>query len=63
MVSSVEPLLLPLNEGFKVISVGRTKGYQLIDEGKIHMVKVGRKSLVSVASLRAFASNLTGKAA
>ena len=63
MVSSVEPLFLTLNEGFKVISVGRTKGYQLIDEGKITMVKVGKKSLVSVASLRAFAESLTARAA
>jgi len=63
MASTVEPLFLPLNEGFKVISVGRTKGYQLIDEGKITMVKVGKKSLVSVASLKAFADALIEQAA
>ena len=63
MISSVEPLFLPVNEGFKVISVGRTMGYRLIDEGKIQMVKVGKKSLVSVASLRAFAISLTSQAA
>ena len=63
MISSVEPLFLPLSEGFKVISVGRTTGYRLNDEGKIQMVKVGNKSLVSVASLRAFAISLTSQAA
>lgn len=62
MVSNIKPLLVPLNDGFRVIGVGRTKGYQLIDEGKIQMVKVGKKSLVVVASLEAFADNLIAQA-
>ena len=63
MVSNIKPLLVPVNDGLKVIGVGRTKGYQLIDEGKIQMVKVGKKSLLVVASLEAFADNLVAQAA
>ena len=63
MVSNIEPLFLPLDDGFKVIGVGRTKGYELIDHGEIQMVKVGKKSLLTVASLKAFAAKLTAQAA
>lgn len=63
MVSSVEPLFLPLSEGFSVMGVGRTKGYQLVKEGKIKVVKIGRKSLTSVASLRSLADALIEEAA
>ena len=63
MVGNVEPLFLPLRDGLRVIGVRETKGRQLISERKILMVKVGRKSLLSVASLKAFADSLTSQAA
>lgn len=62
MALSVEPLFLPLREGFTVIGIGPTKGYQLVKEGKITVVKIGRKSLASVANLRAVADALIEEA-
>ena len=59
MVGNIEPLFLPLRDGLKVIGVGETKGRQLISEHKITMVKIGRKSLLDVASLKAYAASLT----
>ena len=63
MVSSVEPLFLDLDEGFGVICVGRTKGYQLIEEGHILRVKIGRKSLLDVASLKSYRARLLAQLA
>ena len=61
MVNQVEPLFVPVNDGAKILSLGRSKFYQLVSENQIPLVKVGRKSLVSVASLKSFADTLTHK--
>lgn len=63
MVNSVDPLLVPVNDGAKILGLGRSKFYEEAKQGRIQLVKVGRKSLVSVASLKAFADSLTQKAA
>jgi hypothetical protein len=58
-MNDIEPLFINLRDGLKVIGIGETKGRQLIRAGRIKMVKVGRKSLLDVASLKAFAASLT----
>ncbi len=63
MVNQIDPLFVPVNDGAKILGLGRSKFYQLVSENRIPLVKVGRKSLVSVASLKAFADSLTQKAA
>lgn len=63
MFTPVEPLFVPISDGAKIIGLGRSKFYELVSEKRIPLIKVGRKSLVSVASLKAFADTLTQKAA
>lgn len=59
MVNQVDPLLVPVNDGAKIIGLGRSKFYELVSEGRIPLVKLGRRSLVSVAALKEFAASLT----
>ena len=61
-MANIEPILIPLTQGFGVIGVGPTKGYQLVKEGKIKVVKIGRKSLAIVADLRSLADALIEEA-
>lgn len=63
MVSEIDPLFVPINDGAKIIGLGRSKFYELVAAKRIPLVKLGRKSLVSVASLREFADSLTKSAA
>jgi len=48
-----ERLTVPINEALRATGIGRTKLYQLISEGKIEVVKIGTRSLVTTRSLRA----------
>ena len=63
MVNQIDPLFVPINDGAKIIGLGRSKFYELISQKKIPLVKLGRKSLVSVAALRTFAESLTNSTA
>lgn len=42
-----------VNEACQIVGLGRSKIYELANEGRIEVVKVGRRSLVKVASLAA----------
>ena len=61
--SSIEPLFLPLRAGFAAIGVGPTKGYQLVKEGRIAVIKIGRKSFCTPENLRACADKFIAEAA
>jgi excisionase family DNA binding protein len=63
MTNQIEPFFLPVNDGAKALGLGRSKFYELVADNKIRIVKLGRKSLVPVASLRDFADTLTKTAA
>lgn len=52
MPVSLEPLTYSINDAVAVSSIGRTRLYQLINEGRLQTVKVGRRTLVRAASLR-----------
>jgi excisionase family DNA binding protein len=60
----MEPLLLPIPNTCEVLGIGRSKVYQLINAGLLETVKIGRRRLVRVASIRAVAdaaaTNATG---
>ena len=47
-----ERLLCSVNEGMAAVGLGRTKFYELINDGTIKTRKVGTKTLVVVDSLR-----------
>ena len=49
----MEPLTLTIDDTKKVIGLGTTKIYELIRERKLETVKVGRRTLVKTASIRA----------
>jgi excisionase family DNA binding protein len=57
-----ERLLLPISDGFRCLGVGKTKGYDLVNQHRLHIIKIGRKSLLSRAQIEALASELLQQA-
>lgn len=55
--SGPAPMLISIDEAMNVIGIGRTKLYELIGEGRIEIVKLGRRTLVRTESLRRLASD------
>ena len=53
-----QPLLVPVLECFQMIGVGVTKGYEEISEGRLDARKVGRKTLVTMESIKAYVASL-----
>lgn len=51
----MERLLLTVRQTSETLSLGRTKIYELIKEGRLSTVKVGRRTLVRMSSIRAVA--------
>ncbi|RLP28386.1 helix-turn-helix domain-containing protein [Mesorhizobium sp. YM1C-6-2] len=58
-----EPLAVSITEACHLLGVGRSKLYELIAAKEIPLIKLGRKSLLPVASLRAFIENKAKEAA
>ena len=50
---AIDPLAYSVNEACRVSSLGRTRLYQLIGEGRLEIRKVGKRTLIPAASLRA----------
>lgn len=50
---SLEPLAYSIADACALTSLGRTRLYQLINEGKLQVRKIGKRTLVPAASLRA----------
>lgn len=50
---TLEPLAYSISEACRVSSLGRTRLYQLIAEGRLEARKIGKRTLVPAASLRA----------
>lgn len=50
---TIEPLAYSINEACRVSSLGRTRLYQLIGEGRLDVRKIGKRTLIPAASLRA----------
>ena len=48
-----EPLLTSVNGACKTLSLGRTSLYGLINAGRLETVKLGRRTLVKNASIKA----------
>ena len=48
-----EPLAYSVSEACRVSSLGRTRIYQLIAEGRLETRKIGKRTLIPAASLRA----------
>jgi excisionase family DNA binding protein len=50
---TIEPLAYSVREACRVSSIGRTRLYQLIGEGQLEARKIGKRTLIPAASLRA----------
>ena len=48
----MERLAYSINETAKALSLGRTSIYSLINEGKLDVFKLGRRTLIKVESIR-----------
>ena len=57
--NTLEPLAYSVGEACRVSSLGRTRLYQLIAEGRLDVRKIGKRTLIPAASLRAL---IEGKA-
>ena len=49
-----EPFAVPVPEAARLIGLGRSKFYELLKAKEIPLIKLGRRSVVPVAALRAF---------
>lgn len=49
------PVLLSIEKAAEYLSIGRSKTYDLISDGKLVTVSIGRRRLVRVDSLQALA--------
>ena len=52
-----EPLLVTVQEARKLIGIGTTKLYELINEGRLEVVKIGRRTMVRFESLKRLAEH------
>ena len=57
--TTIEPLAYSIREACRISSLGRTRLYQLIGEGRLEARKIGTRTLIPAASLRAL---IEGKA-
>jgi excisionase family DNA binding protein len=48
----MEPLAVSVNEAAKVLSLGRTSIYVMIGDGRLESLKLGRRTLITTASIR-----------
>lgn len=48
-----DPLAYSIHDACRVSSIGKTRLYQLINEGKLEARKIGKRTLIPAASLRA----------
>ena len=54
----MEPFLVSIVEAGRMLGLGRTKIYDLVKQGELEVVSIGRRRLVSVASVKAFVARL-----
>lgn len=61
----MEPLNLPVLEAARVLGIGRSKLYEMLadPDNPLEAVKLGSRTLVRVASIRAFSDSLQRKGA
>lgn len=52
LTDQFQPLAYSIKEASRVSSLGRTRLYQLIGEGRLEARKVGKRTLIPAASLR-----------
>jgi excisionase family DNA binding protein len=51
----MEAILVSIPDAAKALGIGRSKVYELVGEGRLETVTIGRRRLVRVESIRALA--------
>lgn len=54
-------LLHSIDETLEALSIGRTKFYELVADGSLKLIKIGRRSLVSHDELMRYVASLDTK--
>jgi excisionase family DNA binding protein len=57
----VDKLLLRIEEAAEALSLGRSKTYELIQDGRLRVVKIGRATRVPVDAVRDFERQLAAE--
>jgi excisionase family DNA binding protein len=60
---SLNPILVGIPEAARLMGLGRSKLYQILNEGELNLIKLGGRSLVSVDELRSYVAEKLAKAA
>ncbi|MEM8697024.1 MAG: helix-turn-helix domain-containing protein [Pseudomonadota bacterium] len=48
----MEPVTISVSGAAKALGLGRTSIYELINEGRLETIKIGRRRLIKTASIR-----------
>ena len=56
----MDQYLASIPEAQRALGIGRTTAYRLMDAGKLEKVKIGRRTLIKVASIKALAGEGPG---
>ena len=59
----MDPINLSIIEAARVLGIARSKLYELINAGQLETVKLGTRTLVRVASIKAFSDSLAKRTA
>lgn len=51
----MEPLAVSINSAAQALGVGRSSVYSLIKAGKLEAIKIGRRTLLTIASIKRLA--------
>lgn len=51
----MDQYLASIPEAQRALGIGRSTAYRLMDEGRLEKVKIGRRTLIKVASIKALA--------
>jgi excisionase family DNA binding protein len=53
--TNMEPLVISINDTAKALGVGRSSIYSLIKDGRLESIKIGRRTLLTTASINRLA--------
>lgn len=56
----MEPYLASIPDAQRALGIGRSTAYRLIENGKLERVKIGRRTLIKVSSIKALAGDGQG---
>ena len=58
----MEPIALSINDTARILSLGRTTIYGLINKGQLETIKLGRRTLIKTASVHRLMGHEQGAA-